>query len=368
MADPLQSAAETLAPSRPSTNFFGSPQSQNVLSRYAVAGRNVAEQEKTAEAASRLASSRFQRAEDRRREVIWSREDDDFNRKKDFESTRGQVIVGISDKLRETVGTEGFLGKVAELQADLPPEAREDDAVKSLITMYSREHEFLNMERKQNSQMERKKRLSLEAGILSKDQLAKVPRDLTTGEFDIEALHDATVAEKARRELLEEQAKEKKAQGKKAETDLAASRKAEIEAAIKDPVAFPSEVDLVMKQRDYGKEDLFKKDYPDIYDRAKAFDDERLQNEYASAAKFESAEAYILAAKNPKMNDQEKARRKLIFDEAKRLRALRGEAPAAPAAAPSAAPAPAAPAAPAPAAPAAPADAAARLRQLIPPP
>lgn len=381
MADPLQTTAESFAPSRPSTNFFDPSQSQDVLSRYAVAGRNVAEQEKTAELASRLAASRFQRAEERnraadrelnletqrRQNVRWGREEEDYQAKKDFEATRGDFIRNMSDTLAGSVGKDDFLQKLTEFQATLPPQAVEDDAIKSLVSSYLRQNEFLNMERKQNEQLERRKRLSVEAGILSQEQLAKVPRDPMTGAFDIEALHDMTVAEKARREVLEDQAKVKKeadtretAAARAKEKERLAVEDKEAATVVTNPNSFPSEVDRIVKAKSYLNDKDFETLDPVGYKEAKAFDTERLEREYLIAQRdaYPTEASYVNAVKKTPdgkpLSEEEKENRAKIWRIAQKRKNLKMGEPVEETAATepvggTAAPAPAAPAPVAPA-------------------
>jgi len=306
MADPLQTTAESFAPSRPSTNFFDPSQSQDVLSRYAVAGRNVAEQEKTAELASRLAASRFQRAEERnraadrelnletqrRQNVVWGREEEDYKAKKDFEETRAGVIIGISDTLRDSVGTDQFLDKLTQLQSELAPEAREDDAIKSIVTLYSREHDFLNMERKQNEQMDKRANLSARAkAALTPEELALLPTD-QYGVPDTDALLEATARKEGEMKVLKAQEKEKEeadtkaaAAAKTAETAKAAAEEKLAVTGIKDPEAFPSRVKELEARKKVSAAELEGEEDPE-YLQAKAFDENRLNQETLAALKY----------------------------------------------------------------------------------
>lgn len=312
MADPLQTTAESFAPSRPSTNFFDPSQSQDVLSRYAVAGRNVAEQEKTAELASRLASSRLQRAEERnraadrelnletqrRQNVRWGREEEEYQAKKDFETTRAGVIVGISDTLRDSVGTDQFLDKLTQLQSELAPEAREDDAIKSIVTLYSREHDFLNMERKQNEQMDKRANLSARAkAALTHQELALLPTD-QYGVPDTDALLEATARKEGEMKVLKAQEKAKEeadtkaaAAAKTAETAKAAAEEKLAKTSIKDPEAFPSRVKELEARKKVSAEELEGEKDPEYF-LAKNFDENRLDQETLAALKY-SEEDYV---------------------------------------------------------------------------
>ena len=383
MADPLQTTAESFAPSRPSTNFFDPSQSQDVLSRYAVAGRNVAEQEKTAELASRLASSRLQRAEERnraadrelnletqrRQNVRWGREEEDYQAKKDFEATRGDFIRNMSDTLAGSVGKEDFLQKLTEFQATLPPQAVEDDAIRSLVSSYLKQNEFLNMERKQNEQMEKRNRLSGEVGILTPEEKARAI-DPLTGAYSLELLNDLVVAKKAKNELLEDQAKVKKeadtkaaAAAKTAETAKAAAEKDLAATSIKNQDAFPSRVKELEARKKVSAAELEGEEDPE-YLLAKAFDEDRLNQETLAALKYgEEDYVNILDESRKKrglgaLPKELKKARRAVWRRAKRISAsLMGE-PAEETAmtepvggTPAPAPAAPAPAAPAPAAP-----------------
>lgn len=379
MADPLQTTAESFAPSRPSTNFFDPSQSQDVLSRYAVAGRNVAEQEKTAELASRLAASRLQRAEERnraadrelnletrrRQNVVWGREEEDYQAKKDFEATRGDFIRNMSDTLAGSVGKDDFLQKLTEFQATLPPQAVEDDAIKSLVSSYLRQNEFLNMERKQNEQMEKRNRLSGEVGILTQEEKARAI-DPLTGAYNLELLNDLVVAKKAKNELLEDQAKVKEeadtkaaAAAKTAETRKAAAEKELAVTGIKDPEAFPSRVKELEARKKVSVGELEGAQDPE-YLLAKAFDEDRLNQETLAALKYgEEDYVNILDESRKKrrlgaLPKELKEARRAVWRRANRLIGATADGPVEETAAPApagetAAPAPAAPAPVAPA-------------------
>ena len=397
MADPLQTTAESFAPSRPSTNFFDPSQSQDVLSRYAVAGRNVAEQEKTAELASRLAASRFQRAEERnraadrelnletqrRQNVRWGREEEDYQAKKDFEATRGDFIRNMSDTLAGSVGKDDFLQKLTEFQATLPPQAVEDDAIRSLVSSYLKQNEFLNMERKQNEQMEKRNRLSGEVGILTPEEKARAI-DPLTGAYNLELLNDLVVAKKAKNELLEDQAKVKEeadtktaAAAKTAETAKAAAEEKLAATGIKDLEAFPSRVKELESRKKVGAAELEAAEDPE-YLQAKAFDENRLNQETLAALNYGEEEyVNILDESRKKRGLKElpetlKNARRAVWRRAKRISAgLTGEPVEETAVTEpvdeTAAPAPAAPVAPAPAAPVAPVAPAPqdRLKELL---
>jgi hypothetical protein len=234
----------------------------------------------------------------------------------------------------------------------------------------------MNMERKQNEQLEKRKRLSLDSGILSQDQLAKIPRDPATGAYDIEALHDATVAEKARREVLEEQAKAQTkidtkaaAEAKTAETKKAQAEEKMASEGVKDADAFPSRVAEYLAKTKFTPEEADAAPRPE-YEAAKRFDENRLAQESMAALNYDEDEyvnildeAREKAGKLPLTVPQKDARR-AVWLRAKRLsefmntESAEGEteptdAPAAPATAPAApATAPAAPATAPPAAPA----------------
>jgi hypothetical protein len=264
------------------------------------------------------------------------------------------------------------LQKLTNFQATLPTQAIEDDAIKALVSSYLKQNDFLNMERKQNEQLERRRRLSLDSGILSQDQLAKIPRDPATGAYDIEALHDATVAEKARREVLEEQAKAQTkidtkaaAEAKTAETKKAQAEEKMASEGVKDADAFPSRVAEYLAKTKFTPEEAEAAPEPE-YLVAKRFDENRLAQESMAALNYDEDEyvnylddARKKANKTPLTKAQKDARR-AVWRRAKRLsefmntESAEGEteptdAPAAPATAP-AAPATAPPAAPAPAA------------------
>lgn len=396
MADPLQTTAESFAPSRPSTNFFDPSQSQDVLSRYAVAGRNVAEQEKTAELASRLAASRLQRAEERnraadrelnletrrRQNVVWGREEEDYKAKKDFEATRGKVIISVSDALRDSVGKDDFLNKLAILQSELPPEAREDDAVKSVVENYLKDHEFRNMERKQNEQLNRRANLAVRAkAVLTPQELTELPTD-QYGVPDTDALLEATARKEGEQKVLkaQEKAKEEAATKAAAEAKTAETKKAQAEEkvaseGVKDADAFPSRVAEYLART--GFTEVTAKDAPTPeYEAAKRFDENRLAQESMAALNYEEDEYVNILeearkkAKKTPLTEAQKNVRRAVWRRAKRLNdALNPDSneEGTDAPEPAAAPAPAAPAAPtAPSAAPAPATLtpAQRLRQL----
>jgi hypothetical protein len=242
----------------------------------------------------------------------------------------------------------------------LAPEAREDDAIKSIVTLYSREHDFMNMERKQNEQLNRRANLAVRAkAVLTLEELAALPTD-QYGVPDTDALLEATARKEGEQKVLKAQEKAKEeattkaaAEAKTAETKKAQAEEKVASEGVKDADAFPSRVAEYLAREKSSIPEAEAAPEPE-YLAAKRFDENRLAQESMAALNYDEDEyvnildeARKKAKKTPLTVPQKDARR-AVWWRAKRLNdALNpdsngegSDAPAAPVTAPAATTAP----------------------------
>jgi hypothetical protein len=129
---PLDRAAESLAPSPPTTNFFGSPSPIAALYN---ARRDAESSAQLADAATRLGRSRWDRAAQRRQLVQWGREDEDYAARRDFEARRGDFLQQIA--LIDPTDPD-YENAKTKLLGTLPRQAMDDDAVRAIFAAKDR--------------------------------------------------------------------------------------------------------------------------------------------------------------------------------------------------------------------------------------
>ena len=217
------------------------------------------------------------------------------------------------------------------------------------------------MERKQNEQMEKRANLSARAkAALTPQELALLPTD-QYGVPDTDALLEATARKEGEMKVLKAQEKAKEeadtktaAAAKTAETAKAAAEEKLAATGIKDLEAFPSRVKELESRKKVGAAELEAAEDPE-YLQAKAFDENRLNQETLAALNYDEEEYVNILDESRKkrglgeLSEPQKKARRAVWRRAKRLSAgLTGEpaeeTPVTEPVAPSVTPAPVAPA------------------------
>jgi hypothetical protein len=133
MADPLAELADRQVPER--TNYFDPAASQTVISRYANARRGAESSGILAKAADDQMRSRNEQARADRQQVMWNRDDEDYQAKKDALSQQGEFLITLSQLDHED---PDYVNKLSETVAGMPPQLLEEAAVKSILTFKDR--------------------------------------------------------------------------------------------------------------------------------------------------------------------------------------------------------------------------------------
>jgi hypothetical protein len=129
MADPLELAAEELAPARAATSFFD--QKANPALRAASAGRRLEDQKLISGELSGLADSRLQRRLRRREEVLMDREDQQYEAKQAFLNRQGEFLSEVS-RLNPFADDYGQVRN--NLVTSLPPGALKNEGIRSILS------------------------------------------------------------------------------------------------------------------------------------------------------------------------------------------------------------------------------------------
>jgi hypothetical protein len=207
MADPLTAVAEQFAPAPARTQFFSNPSDSEAIARRWETGVRAEAAGELAGAASALEKSRLDREKAQRERLLWGREDQDYEDRKNFEATKGEFLLRFTDKEVLDPDADDYPQRLAQLQSQLPPEAAEDDAVKSLISVFNRRFEMSQMEKRQQADFTRKQQAKAAWEGLSPEERAEIPVDPNTGEPDEYATAYAAGMKAQKRKLEEEGAK-----------------------------------------------------------------------------------------------------------------------------------------------------------------
>jgi hypothetical protein len=330
MPTTLDKAAEQIAPTRATTDYFNPAAGQSVMSRYANAGRRVADSELAAEAGSRLLASRTDRLTRKREQVQFDRDEEDYREKQDFKVQRGDFLRQIASISPEA---EDFEDQIAQLYTTLPEAALKDDAVVDML--HSARASATDLRNERQAQARRDEEQANRVALI-KERYARDPRlnSLSPeereqfygpdGEFDSvgaaqlayqkarqDKKTDAVEVAKAKMDLKVESTPDRDL-----DDDLRALKTLAKEHTQGDPVAFPSQVEAIRASKDQrdklkGKkdkalEDAIKKE-PD-YEKARKYDSNRFVSELESARNMTEAEYVDAAGKDLAANLKEKRR------------------------------------------------------------
>ena len=335
--DALTAATEELAPARATTNFFDPTQGRDVISRYA--GARIAAEGTAAlsDATSRLERSRLDRAEARRRAMLFDRDERDYAEKSDYKAQRGQFLDSVSSI---DPNADDYDEQISSVLRDLPMEVREDDALQALLAHKNRIADSVRTEKEM--QLRREEQLNDRKELLkmryeNDDRLAVLSpeersafTDPETGEFD--SVGAAQLAyQKARSDKKTDSkevaaAKEAVKEVKSAELDR---RKSVAEFGVADQGAFPSQEQSLMAKNPNETLDTLEEKFPAEFAAAKAYEDKKLQSEMASALARDTPDEYVELV--PNATKAQKAKRRELWDLAHSMKG--NAAPEAPAAA-----------------------------------
>lgn len=239
-ANPLLTAASTLAPVQPTTGFFDPSMSLDIMQRYALTGSERAFAEdalKSSDMIDRLANYEPQQRQfelerqDKQRE-LWDRDDEEYVKKKEFESVRGEFLESLASI---PFDDPEFDNKIAGLMAD--PEAANDDAVKALLNFkVGRREQMESAALRERQYQERKGAELMEmlggSGMSNEEIRSFVKED---GTFDDQAaiFHMARRAYGTKQRELQQQSAEER-YGKYDPTVLDARNREDLDEVVKD--------------------------------------------------------------------------------------------------------------------------------------
>lgn len=325
-ADALTQATEQLAPARASTNFFDPTQGQDVLSRYASA-RMAAEGAAVAnEAATRLAASRIDRAAERRRAMLFDRDEKDYQEKTDFKAQRGEFLSQLS---QIDPNAEDYDKTVTEFVSKLPPAALQDDAVQAILTHKNKVADSIRQEKEMRARtdysFDQRRKLQEEKAVARFTEMGLPPEKIVRdAEGNIDVAETSYLAGRAASEAKKgdtlEIATEKAkmaAEGKAAKDTEINRRKSVMEVGVADQGAFPSQVVAFEKSNPQYDPDTATPEQKAAYLEAKNYEKQKLNSEMASALNYDTADAYANLV--PNATAKQKAKRRDLWNLAREM-------------------------------------------------
>lgn len=324
MADPLTLAAEQLAPSRASTNFFDPAAGQDILSRYAntrIAGEGSAT---VAEASSRLADDRMKRAEDRRRTTAWDRDEAEYQEKQEFKAGRGEFLekIALIDPL-----ADDYDDMISSITSAMPPAALKDDGVVALLTHKNRLADSARTEREM--QQRRKEtlddRFKVEKFKRSNDPRLSVltPEEHksfeTTDGYDFVGAGILADTKKREKDIADKKEIISTTQDYKANKEAADKRRKDTRGLIEgDRTAFRSQLDVLRSQNPGVSDEDLKKEVPQEYAAAALWDKNPYASELGAAYNRATAEEYVNLASD-KLTKEQKDKRRAVWKLAREI-------------------------------------------------
>lgn len=333
MADALYQAAEQLAPSRPSTNFFDPSASQGVISRWANTQTEKQGLDLVDDAQSRIASNRMQRAADRRKLAEWDQDEIEHQDRQAFKAQRGEFLeqIAMIDPTADDYDAQRDM-----VLKTVPEIALKDDAVQAMLSAkdkrFADRQDFAQREQLQRAGYDLRREQETQRNTLALAKTGLPPEEYVLdadGRIDfpetmVKAVHfNRGVKKEDAKELMTEKAQIRESLAAKGEA--AQNRKKVIEANLQDQEAFPTQLMGLVNQYGVGEADL-KKDNPKEYQAAKEYDSKRSQSEMASALSRTNMEEYVNLV--PGLNDIQKNKRREFWKTAHDM--VSGDAPASP--------------------------------------
>ena len=329
MADPLTNAAESLAPSRASTNFFDPRATENIVSRYANTRIAGAAAQESGDAASRLAESRLRRLELSRANTKWDEDRQEHADREDWKAKKGEFLLEFGTKLDPEA--DDYEDRRVEMFSKLPDVARNDPAVHAIVAakdarrerlMQARDREALKEEARQAHQAELHEKIAMEAAEagVSPDEIQAFVRpdksiDLLSLGYEV-----------GKRKAAEKKRLEQVALDKLAAQDELRTRREDAKTETKDfsnlihgnADAFVPQVNVLLDRAKREKPDKYgqglgdevaqlKIDYPQAYKDAVEWDKDRYGSELQSAKRESDKDKWVelvpSAKSDPKIRD-----------------------------------------------------------------
>ena len=377
MADPLTQTVEQFAPAP--LNIFDQDQAETIISKYSGARREL-EDATTAFEANRAVQQaeqdKYSIEQDRiraeRDKLLSTREDEEYNQRKEAEAMRGDLIADMYESLRPQ--EEGYDKRMVDFLGNAPPSIQNDPVFREVLTGYNRMADKAEDQRRQDREMEIRQKNTIE-GIRERAKFNETMRNLTEedwknppltpdGQIDMVALGIKAARNQAANEINQLKEKERikvlnqkeLIEARNANAQLKAQAKQVEEVLINDKTAFPDRAAMVRQRYadnpatlDYGTGKA-------ALGEAQAWDENKFDNEIIAARGYDNPEDYVNKITN--LNVDQRDNRYRLWQHANTYggkvppRVSEGAAPAPAPAAPAPAPAAPAPAAPAPAAPA----------------
>ena len=234
MAEPFQE--ETLVDERPTTSFFKKHGSSAFQAMEA--GSALEDEELVGAKLSALSDSRLRRRMRRREEMLFDREEKQYEARQNWTLSRGQFLADLA-RVDET--SPDYQQVRNDLLATLPPEALEDDAVRSIIRYKdSAAAELLGRREAEAREQRLRDRARQEMTEEWKLKLAEVgvsgeEWDRIVEDGDVDPIRLARAVGEKTRQREEEEARRKADLTPRSRTDL----ETDVDILIKNDKAFP---------------------------------------------------------------------------------------------------------------------------------
>lgn len=294
MPDALTSAAEEMAPSRPTTNYFNPAAGQSIISRYANAKRGAVDSGFAADAADKLRESN-------RRASLWDQEQADYHDKQDFKAQRGEFLTKLAELHHDDPDYES---KRDEILAASPELAAKDDAVRDMLTFKDRSFDARRQTKDrqdyQKNMLDARSTRYEQSALTKAAEAGLTPDEIEnfrTPEGDLDIIGIAHASGQRSRTEKKEDTKEmiieraRVAKENRDTTDATDRRNYEaFSQSVKgDTLAFPSQMSALVHQ--FGKEPSeIATDHPDLYEAAVTYDKNKPNAEIESARNMRRTE------------------------------------------------------------------------------
>jgi len=350
MADPLAAMAEREVPAP--TNYFDPAAAQTVISRYASARRRSDSAGEVAEAESKALGRRsdYLRAQDdedriARNAVTQSREDEDYQLKKDADLQRGGFLRNMIQMIDPK--HPDYNRQVVAFKAGLPPGLVDDKEINSILqSMNSEADDYrsqrnteVSKEQTRDSQLavlRERAKLGMSYDVKDDDVKAATREDGSIDEFKLGTIAGANRRaiganewDRKHKAVLDGRMKLADRENvSKGARDLLDKAK----TYINDPGAFRPQTDVVLeefrkaKKNPKASKDVMTGEWLDKYEEAKKWDSKPLEREIITAQRYDDPEDYVkLGGEN--LSENQVAYRKLVHQLSKKDDLMEEDAP-----------------------------------------
>jgi len=312
MADPLTAVADRFAP--PQTNFFDPAAGQNVISRYANARIGQEASEALAGSAERLYRLRqdeqrrkFDEEQMARERLTWTREDEDYEARKQAESSRVELFRAFN---QIDATAPDYTERLAEFVTSLPPALVEDEALRVAIQAKNADADDARRAVETSKTREHQLTMLKSRADLNPTMMYLKPEDrqeftLPDGTVDQAGL----IARAKDREFAAKGSEWDRRQKAMQEGRIRATKPEDLskktreqrpmfKTMVEDKGAFPSQVDVFLKASGEKDIETAALDNPEGLRQAKAWDAKKFDNELNAAYRFTNAEDYVNAGED----------------------------------------------------------------------